>query len=67
MHPVQCAQEVGTHRIECTLFVMLIKMVHSPGMTPDSNWIAIVIIFEYVLILIQQTLEKVIEKESTIF
>ena len=46
---------------------MLIKMVHCSGMSPDSNWIAIVIIIEYLLILIKQTLEKVIEKESTIF
>ena len=67
MRPVQCAQEVGTHRIERAFFVMLIKMVHCSGMSPDSNWIAIVIICEYLLILITQTLEKVIKKESTIF
>ena len=67
MGPVQCAQEVGTHRIECACFVMLINMVHCPDMPPDSNWIAIVIIFAYFFILIKQTFEKVIEKESTIF
>ena len=67
VRPVQCAQEVETHRIECVFFLMLIQMVHCPGISPDSNCIAIVIIFEYLLILIKQTLEKVIEKEYTIF